>query len=172
MGDKNYYERSFILSDKILSKKEKMFCTYFVSCRNVREAATLAGYLLPAFTGSRLLEKSNIKNEISKLNSSYPDEKEVRSGLRRLAFGTVADCIKLIFKDDITEDEIEKLDLFNISEIKKAKNGNVEIKFFDRLKAFEQLNCLQNSENSDRANSFFDAIQKGADAINKSRINE
>ena len=32
-----------------------------------------------------------------------------------------------------------KLDLFNVSELKRVKGGGVEVKFFDRQKALEKM---------------------------------
>ncbi len=58
------------------------------------------------------------------------------------------------------------MDLFNISEIKRKKGGDVEIKFFDRLKALEaleELSAFSESENS----SLYSAIEKGALALRR-----
>lgn len=55
-------------------------------------------------------------------------------GLERLAFGNVTDAIKLLFCDELNTRILNKLDLFNISEIKRPKGGGIEIKFYDRLK--------------------------------------
>ena len=40
-------------------------------------------------------------------------------GLERLAFGNVTDAIKLLFCDELNTRILNKLDLFNISEIKR-----------------------------------------------------
>lgn len=160
------------MKEKTLSKKEKLFCSYFSVLRNARESAALSGYILPFTTGNMLLQKSSVKKEIDLLTSKYPDCDEVKAGFRRLAFGSTADCIKLVFKDDIKDEDIESFDLFNISEIKKAKNGNVEIKFFDRIKAMEHLLNCENTHNNDSAVEFFEAIQKGANAIKSVGLNE
>lgn len=150
---------------KSLTKKEKMFCLFFSSLRNPREAAALAGYMLPSKSGSKLLERPEIRREIEKNVKAYPDTDEIRSGFRRLAFSSPADAVKLIYRDDISDEELENLDLFNISEIKKAKNGNIEVKFFDRLKALEKLSEAEESSSRKTADPFFDAIKKGASAI-------
>ena len=72
--------------------------------------------------------------------------------------------MKLIFSEDITEERIDELDLFNISEIKRKKGGDVEIKFFDRLKALEHLSEMsEGTETGDT--SLYSAIQKGAIAL-------
>ena len=45
------------------------------------------------------------------------------------------------------------MDLFLVSEIKRPKDGSMEIKFFDRLKALEKL--TDDSEKEDRATPFY-----------------
>lgn len=160
------------MKEKTLSKKEKLFCHYFFAFRNARDAAAMSGYLLPFASGNMLLQKSQIKNEIKKISENYFDSDEVKAGLRRLAFGSACDCVKILFKDDISDDELETLDLFNISEIKKAKNGSIEIKFFDRLKALEHLSVCENTRSENSAQPFFEAIRKGANAIGGARLDE
>ncbi|MBQ7580621.1 MAG: terminase small subunit [Clostridia bacterium] len=160
------------MKDKKLSKKERLFCLYFSSMRNAREAACSAGYVMPFASGAALLQKESIKKEIERLSTEKNVSDEVGAGFRRLAFGSPADCIKLLFREEMTDDELEKLDLFNLSEIKKAKNGSIEIKFFDRIKAMEHLSACENAHESDEALPFYEAIRKGADAINGVRFDE
>ena len=51
-----------------------------------------------------------------------------------------------MFADELPPpDVIERLDLFNVSEIKRVKGGGVEVRLFDRLKALEKLAELENS---------------------------
>ncbi len=72
--------------------------------------------------------------------------------------------MKLLFSDEVDTEKIEEMDLFNISEIKRKKGGDIEIKFFDRLKALEAL--YEMSETSGVAdNAFYSAIEKGAAAL-------
>lgn len=54
------------------------------------------------------------------------------------------------------------MDLFSVSEIKRPKDGSMEIKFFDRLKALEHLESETEGETT--ARDFFDAIGKSADS--------
>lgn len=113
----------------------------------------------------KLLQKKDVKNfiETSHKKSNLTDE--VIKGFKRLAFGSAADCIKLIYKTEITDLELENMDLFSVSEIKKPKDGSLEIKFFDRLKALQLLSEITENENNDKAVPFFEAIKKGALAI-------
>lgn len=57
------------------------------------------------------------------------------------------------------------MDLFNIAEIKKKKGGDIEIKFFDRIKALEKLSEISSQSSADNENSIFSAIEKGALAL-------
>ena len=86
-----------------------------------------------------------------------------------MAFGCVSDAIKLLFSDEVSESQIELMDLFNISEIKKKKGGDIEIKFFDRLKALEKLQNI-NVDASSEENSFYSAIEKGAAALRETDL--
>ena len=58
------------------------------------------------------------------------------------------------------------MDLFLVSEIKRPKDGSMEIKFFDRLKALEKLESR--SESEDGAKDLFDAINRSAKAVDNS----
>ncbi len=71
----------------------------------------------------------------------------------------------MLFRDEITDEEIKQLDLYNISDIKRKKGGDIEIKFFDRLKALEHLQQLSSQEEGKTATSLFSAIEKGAAAL-------
>lgn len=82
------------------------------------------------------------------------------AGYIRLAFGSVADAVSLIYMDKPSREELEKMDLFLVSEIKHPKEGALEIKFFDRLKALEKLSIDRGGD--DNAGSIFDAICNSA----------
>ena len=113
----------------------------------------------------RLLNRKEIQSEIERIDKKRKrSEADISAGYLRLAFGCVSDAVKLIFSEDITEEKIDELDLFNISEIKRKKGGDVEIKFFDRIKALEHLYEMSEGTDSGEA-SIFDAIRKGASAL-------
>lgn len=92
-------------------------------------------------------------------------EEQIRQGLTNLAVGDVSDAVSLLF---LSEDEIlqklPKLNLFNISEIKRVKGGGMEIKFFDRLKAFEKLNEITAVSNGEGL-SFYRALEKSVEEM-------
>ena len=148
------------------TKKEKLFAAYYARTRDPRASAALAGFTLPQPSAYRLLGKeeirAKIKEEISAKESS-PDE--AAQGYRRLAFGGCADAVRLMKNwDCLTGDEIEKLDLFNVAEIKLPKSGGIEIKFFDRLKALDRLENTQTGSETAEA-SLLSALCEGANAL-------
>lgn len=58
--------------------------------------------------------------------------------------------------------ELEQLDLFCISEFKLSSKG-IELKFFDRQKAFELLYIIASSADAEqKERSFYDALEKSA----------
>lgn len=63
------------------------------------------------------------------LKASLPLQEPRFCGYRRIAFGNISDAVKLILESDGDRLDAEKLDLFNVAEIKKPRGGGMEIKF-------------------------------------------
>ena len=129
-------------------RKLKSFCCNYVMLGNAGEAAVRAG--CPRETalseGIELLKTEECRSLISQLRELLDDSGSVAAGLKRLAFGSCSDAVYLVFADELPPPEvIGKLDLFNVSEIKRVKGGGVEVKLFDRLKALEKLFELENA---------------------------
>ena len=155
-------------TNKPLREKEKLFCAYFSESRNARSAAAKAGYGIFAQKHAvRLMAREDIREQIERMDSaSGVSRQEVAAGYRRLAFGTVADAVRLAFReDDPGLPELEGLDLFNVSEIKRPKGGGIEIKFFDRLKALEHLEALSTGNDGEDSLPFYMALEKSAAAL-------
>ena len=151
---------------KELTSKEKLFCTYYCINRNGRESAVKSGYMFPEKAALRLLRRQDIAQEIARIDKQREaTQKDISIGYQRLAFGCISDAVKLLFSDEISPEEIERMDLFNISEIKRKKGGDIEIKFFDRLKALERLDDMHMSSREDEESSLFTAIEKSAKAL-------
>ncbi len=154
---------------KALSEKERLFCSYYAATGDARGCAARAGYVIsPGKNAVKLLAREEIRNEIARLEkekSSFCSD--VEKGLHRLAFGSVADALKLMLcEETLTAQQIEELDLFNVSDIKRPKGGGLEIKFFDRLKALEKLSQLNGGvENSE--SSFVKALSEGAKLLSE-----
>ena len=56
-----------------------------------------------------------------------------KEGFRRLAFGGIHDAVRLLFCEDVNPRTLKNMDLFAVSEIRRPKNGGMEIRFFDRI---------------------------------------
>ncbi len=147
-------------------KRKKLFCSFYVILGDAEEAAVRAGYskgnaLSAAFECLRDKSCQSLIGELKNLLSGD----NVRTGLRRLAFGSCRDAVKLAFMEEMPSEKfLDTLDLYNVSEIKRVKGGGVEIKLFDRLKALEKLCELENDSGSrDMAASLMAALTASAD---------
>ena len=61
--------------------------------------------------------------------------------------------MKLAFADELPpQEELDRLDLYNVAEIKRVRGGGVEVKVFDRIKALEKL-CELERAMSDAENA-------------------
>lgn len=90
-------------------------------------------------------------------------EEQVNDGLKKLALGDVSDAVSLLFlSDEELLSKLPKLNLFNISEIKRPKGGGMEIKFFDRIKACEKLR-EQVTKKDESSMGFYQALEKSAE---------
>lgn len=141
-----------------LSKKELEFCQHYINTGSAKEAAVLAGFkTCPERKGAELL----LENKISeKIKSMYIEKRQnlmfrAISGYERLAFGSISDSIKLLFSENLKPEDLNKMDLFNIAEIKKPKDGAMEIKFFDRLRALEKLEQIEVTNHSEKEPFYF-----------------
>lgn len=124
-----------------LTAREKNFCVFYVHSGDARSAALQAGYPEPEKTGPMLLAKNEICKQIESLSEKQEMLRavDVSAGYERLAFGSVEGAVRLLFADDPLSVLDSGCSLFNVAEIKRPKEGALEIKFFDRLKALEGL---------------------------------
>ncbi|MCM1529191.1 MAG: terminase small subunit [Alistipes sp.] len=148
-------------------KRKKLFCSCYVILGDAEEAALRAGYpksnaLLSAF---QCLGDKNCQSLISELKDLLSNGGTAKTGLRRLAFGSCRDAVKLAFTEEMPSEKfLDSLDLYNVSEIKRVKGGGVEIRLFDRLKALEKLCELENESGSrDMAAGLMAALTASAD---------
>ena len=140
------------------------FCCNYVMLGSVEEAAVRAG--IPRENalseGVELLKKEECRQLIAQLRELLTDNGCVAAGLKRLAFGSCTDAVYLVFADELPPaDVIGKLDLFNVSELKRVKGGGVEVKLFDRMKALEKLFELENAfSDREKAESLIRALSE------------
>lgn len=116
--------------------------------QNPKEAAIKAGYssLAAEKTAQKLLSKQDINEYLEKIKIDFKKDQILNLAilaLKRLIFCRPNDVLILALKSqELNENQIEKLDLFQISEIKKLKDGGFEFKFTDRVKAIDCLTSL------------------------------
>lgn len=150
-----------------LTAKEQQFCFYFSITRSPREAAEKAGVkFFPERYAMKLLARQDIADEIGRVSRRLNFRDEAAAGLRRIAFGKITDAVRLMM-DEKAGENLSELDLFNVSEMKISKNGVMELKFFDRVKALEKLTAIAKCEQSSEALPFYEALEKGAINISK-----
>ena len=94
-------------------------------------------------------------------------EETAKEGFRRLAFGSIGDAARLLFMEDVTPRMLKKMDLFSVSEIRRNKDGSMDVKFFDRMEALRMLHELERDENG--PGGFLAAIESGAAALQADR---
>ena len=114
-----------------------------------------------------MLARKSVKKAIRKLdNEDIQNLCYVKTGLSRLAFGSINDAAALLFAEEPTREEVLSADLFNVSEIKKVKGGGVEMKFYDRQKALEKLVELDPElKEVSAAQEFLNAVYAGSQDI-------
>ena len=93
--------------------------------------------------------------------------REALSGLKKLAQAPANDAVRLMARMDTLSDmQIARLNLTAVSEIRRLKDGALEMKFIDRLKAYELL--IANTERpgaSASAGSFYAALENAAKTV-------
>ena len=114
-----------------------------------------------------MLARKSVKKAIRKLdNEDIQNLCYVKTGLSRLAFGSINDAAALLFAEEPTREEVLSADLFNVAEIKKVKGGGVEMKFYDRQKALEKLVELDPElKEVSAAQEFLNAVYAGSQDI-------
>lgn len=153
----------------------KAFAKMFVRTRNGSETAVRLG-AEPSQAKqieAELLSNATVKREIRRLDKEDMQTLcYVKTGLSRLAFGSINEAAALVFSDEPSRDEVLKADLFNVSELKKVKGGGVEIKFFDRQKALEKLVELDPElKEISAAQEFLNAVYGGSREISGVPLN-
>lgn len=155
-----------------MTRKEDKFCCFYSSNGNVRLSAVMAGYSSnPEQTGQQLLTRCDIAGRVKEYRDTRVNDLRLMAllGYERLAFGSIADCIQLLYMEAPTLQRLEAMDLFMISEIKKPKDGAMEIKFFDRIKALEKLSEAQ-EDTHEKSLPFYRALERSADMLSNSGV--
>lgn len=151
--------------ENFLKEKELLFCRYYYILQNAKEAAIKAGYsrFIAEKTAQKLLVREDIKECLDKMKSGFKKDQIFNltiTALKRIIFYRPNDVLVLALKSqELSEKQIENLDLFQISEIKKLKDGGFEFKFADRVKAIDSLISLIDKIGDDSdVNDFLKAL--------------
>ncbi len=147
----------------VLSSRSKSFCASYLECGNAQEAARSAGFVKnPKRACERLLSNPAVVEEISRLSQLRRKllNQLAYTGYLRLAFGGVSDAVKLLYSDEPSAGQIAQMDLFSVAEIRRPRDGSMEIKFADRLKALEKLE--QALPEGGGAEPFYEALRAAA----------
>lgn len=141
-----------------LTAREREFCLSFMQSGDAQLSARRAGFRNPDSEGERLLCNEKICAELERLSELRGRLLSAMSviGYQRLAFGSAADAASLLFEENPSREALGKMDLFLVSEIRRPKDGAMEIKFFDRARALEKLASLSMERES--SSSLYDAI--------------
>lgn len=141
-----------------LTAREREFCLSFMQSGDAQLSARRAGFRNPDSEGERLLCNEKICAELERLSELRGRLLTALSviGYQRLAFGSAADAASLLFEENPSRETLGKMDLFLVSEIRRPKDGAMEIKFFDRARALEKLASLSMERES--SGSLYDAI--------------
>ena len=150
-----------------MKPREKEFCRLMAVYGDPIRAARMARYRDPETVWSQLAARDDIVDEIRRrcenIRSIY--ESTALTGLYRLAYGGVGDPLNLLYRDQISEEDLQTLDLRNVSEIKRSDKG-IEIKFCDRVKAIDKLQeLLSNSSEHSGGTGLLDAMLLSAKAL-------
>ncbi len=141
-----------------LTAREREFCLSFMQSGDAQLSARRAGFRNPDSEGERLLCNEKICAELERLSELRGRLLSAMSviGYQRLAFGSAADAASPLFEENPSREALGKMDLFLVSEIRRPKDGAMEIKFFDRARALEKLASLSMERES--SSSLYDAI--------------
>jgi len=93
-----------------------------------------------------------------------PDAKTVTRYVSELANARANDAARLLLAADMETEELDKLDLRLVTELKRGANGGMEIRLLDRLKVLQflaQLTGAGDREGSG-AENFFRALERSA----------
>ncbi|MDP4119466.1 MAG: hypothetical protein Q8876_00195 [Bacillota bacterium] len=95
---------------------------------------------------------------------------QVIDGYKKLAFGSISDCIRAMCSENMSDEELMHMDLFNVSQVKGQNGRIIEMKFFDRMKALEKLETTESEQEKKGEPSFYKALREGVEALQKNNV--
>lgn len=144
----------------MLTKKEEEFCRVFALTGDINEAAAMTGYTRKK--AMLLLTDPKAKKFLKKVVGK---ESVAMNALRRIAFASPKDAVLLAVKGgELSAKEIEKLDLAAVAHVGRDKNGELELKLYDRQKAIELIIEQEEKSAGSGAQELIKALEKSAGA--------
>ena len=153
-----------------MKKREKEFCRLTVVLGNPQSAARQAGYRHPDDVWPDLISRSDIVAEIRRVTRevSRVFRDTLLCSVFRLMTSDNNDAVRLLYHDEMSDDEISEMNLSGVAEIKRTKDKSVEIKFFDRIKALDRLSELNSIvADSPSAGGLLEAMRLSAQALHE-----
>lgn len=92
------------------------------------------------------------------------DKKQALAGLRRIALGRSNDAARLAL-GGLAPEEVDALDLFAVSEIKRSREGGCDVKLYDRLEALRLLLEHAAKAGGEEMLPLLEALERGARAV-------
>ncbi len=86
---------------------------------------------------------------------------EIIKELRRLMKSKNNDAVKLAWLGQQAVEDIDKLDLRGVVELKRSEKGCFEVKFVDKLKVLELLERLCSKEDEQDLETFLEGLRDG-----------
>ena len=158
----------------MLKHRESEFCRLTAALGNPREAARRAGYKEPNEAWPELIARADIADEIHRVATQISKvfRDTMICGVYRMMSGDNSDAVKLLYRDDISDREIEELNLSGVAEMKRTDKG-VELKLFDRLRALDKLSELSETVSGGHSSGgLLEAMLLSAQALRESAGDE
>lgn len=127
-----------------MDTQKLLFCHYYLKTCDADMAAKMAGYRgLPPGEAVRWLAQKPFGRMVRRLKAQrdfLPDAYQAAARLAEIAFGPATDALKLAFlPKDAPPEELDGLDLRQVSQISRKSDGSVEVRLVDRLDALSRL---------------------------------
>lgn len=132
------------------------------------EAVRKAGYSERSADSKaeELWNSTQVLQEIALLAGKQVPAGRALRELERLACGSPETVAKSLFTQEEPTAYLNKLDLGYVASVKVTTDGDVEVKFFDRLKALELLLSLENGETAG-GDQLYSALEHSAALLEK-----
>lgn len=89
------------------------------------------------------------------------ERQKIMDELRKLARYKCNDVVKLAFLRAEDGEQIDRLDLKGLAELKRGSNGTIELKLVDRLRVLELMDRIDQRETEADLGAFLSGLGKG-----------